>query len=102
MTISVDSSAEQRLAAAERLVSKPSGTRTRFTWEMLLTYLLLSLGAVVMVTPFVWMILTSLKPATELVQFAFLPVNPANVTAPNFSQAAAINAWMLARVTVMM
>ena len=48
----------------------------RFSWELLLTYLLLSTGAVVMVTPFVWMILTSLKPATELVQFAFLPVNP--------------------------
>ena len=43
---------------------------------MLFTYLLLSAGAVVMVIPFVWMILTSLKPATELVQFSFLPQNP--------------------------
>ena len=76
MTISADSSAEHRLAATERLVSKPPRTRMRFSWELLLTYLLLSTGAVVMVTPFVWMILTSLKPATELVQFAFLPVNP--------------------------
>ena len=76
MTISADSSAEHRLAAAERLVSKPPRTRLRFSWELLLTYLLLSTGAVVMVTPFVWMILTSLNPATELVQFAFLPVNP--------------------------
>ena len=29
-----------------------------------------------MATPFIWMILTSLKPATELVEFAFLPHNP--------------------------
>ena len=63
MTISADSSAEHRLEAAERLVSKPPRTRIRFTWEMLFTYLLLSAGTVVMVTPFVWMILTSLKPA---------------------------------------
>ena len=38
-----------------------------------LAYYLLSLGAVVMVVPFLWMVLTSLKPATELVEFAFWP-----------------------------
>ncbi|HRW50962.1 MAG TPA: hypothetical protein P5333_25760, partial [Caldilinea sp.] len=76
MAISVDSSTEHRLEAAERLVGKPPQSRTRFSWETFLTYLLLSIGAVIMVTPFVWMILTSLKPATELVQFSFLPVNP--------------------------
>jgi multiple sugar transport system permease protein len=43
---------------------------------MALVYLLLSLGAVVMVVPFLWMLLTSLKPASELVQFSFLPKNP--------------------------
>ena len=43
---------------------------------MLLTYLLLAVGAVMMATPFIWMILTSLKPATKLVEFAFLPRNP--------------------------
>ncbi|MCB0049315.1 MAG: carbohydrate ABC transporter permease, partial [Caldilinea sp.] len=76
MTISVDSNAGHRLEAAERLVGKPPQARMRFTWETFLTYLLLSIGAIIMVTPFVWMILTSLKPATELVQFSFLPVNP--------------------------
>jgi multiple sugar transport system permease protein len=76
MTTSTDSSAGQRLEVAERLVSKPARGPSRFTWGMLLTYLLLAVGAVVMATPFVWMILTSLKPATELVEFAFLPRNP--------------------------
>ena len=76
MAPSLDSSAEHRLEAAERLVNEPDRGRTRFTWGLLLTYIVLSLGAVIMVVPFVWMILTSLKPATELVQFAFLPKNP--------------------------
>ena len=76
MTTSTDSSAGQLLDAAERLVSKPQRASARFSWGMLLTYLLLSAGAVIMATPFVWMILTSLKPAPELVEFAFLPRNP--------------------------
>ncbi len=76
MTTSINSDAEKRLEAAERLVSKPQRAAARFSWGLLLTYLLLSAGAVIMATPFVWMILTSLKPATELVEFAFLPRNP--------------------------
>jgi multiple sugar transport system permease protein len=76
MATAMDSSAGDRLEVAERLVSKPARASSRFTWGMLLTYVLLSVGAVVMATPFVWMILTSLKPATELVEFAFLPRNP--------------------------
>jgi len=76
------------LEVAERLVSKPPRTRNRFTWEMLFTYLLLSAGAVVMVTPFIWMILTSLKPATELVQFSFLPRNP---TLTNYAEVLSTN-----------
>lgn len=76
MATAMDSSAGDRLEVAERLVSKPARASSGFTWGMLLTYLLLGVGAVVMATPFVWMILTSLKPATELVEFAFLPRNP--------------------------
>jgi multiple sugar transport system permease protein len=41
-----------------------------------------------MVTPFVWMILTSLKPATELVEFAFLPKNP---TLANYAEVLSTN-----------
>ena len=76
MATSLDSSAERTLELAEQVVSTPGPRRRRVTWELILAYVLLSLGAVVMVLPFVWMLLTSLKPAPELVQFAFLPKNP--------------------------
>lgn len=48
----------------------------RFGWATLIAYLLLSIGGICMVTPFFWMILTSLKPPPELVNFAFFPENP--------------------------
>lgn len=72
------SQAERTLQLAERVVSAGGGPPRggRFSLSLLLVYLLLSLGAVLMVVPFIWMILTSLKPAPELVQFAFLPRNP--------------------------
>lgn len=76
MATSTDSSAAQQLAAAERLVGRSQRRPQRLSWGLLFTYLLLSVGALIMATPFVWMILTSLKPATELVEFAFLPRNP--------------------------
>ena len=76
MESTYDTSAERTLDMAERVVSTTAGRPRRVTWELLLIYLVLSLGAVVMVTPFIWMILTSLKPAPELVKFAFLPKNP--------------------------
>ena len=76
MATSLDSSAERTLELAEQVVSTPGPRRRRVTWELMLAYVLLSLGAVIMVLPFVWMLLTSLKPAPELVQFAFLPKNP--------------------------
>jgi len=88
MATSFDSEANARLTAAERLVARPARTRTHVSAGLLLTYLLLTLGAVVMVTPFVWMILTSLKPATELVEFAFLPKQP---TLANYGEVLSTN-----------
>lgn len=41
-----------------------------------LTYILLLAGALVMVTPFLWMLITSFKPAPEMVEFAWLPKSP--------------------------
>ncbi len=68
---------ERRLEVAERLVAKPARCLGPFlAGECCSTYLLLSLGAVVMVVPFIWMVLTSLKPAPELLEFSFLPTNP--------------------------
>ncbi len=75
-TSSYTSDAERTLQLAERIVGPSSRAPRRLSFSVLAAYILLSLGAVVMVVPFIWMILTSLKPAPELVQFAFLPRNP--------------------------
>lgn len=75
MATSLDTSAQRSIELAERIVTGPR-RRQRFSWSMLLAYVLLSIGAVTMIVPFLWMILTSLKPAPELVDFAFLPKNP--------------------------
>lgn len=77
MTTSIETSAERTLQLAERVVgSGPQRPRGRFSWAETLAYLLLSLGVVVMVTPFLWMLLTSFKSAPELLQFSFLPESP--------------------------
>jgi multiple sugar transport system permease protein len=75
MATSVDANTDSTLEISERFVSSRS-SRSRFTWTSLLVYSLLAFGAVVMVTPFLWMLLTSLKPAPELFRFSFLPQNP--------------------------
>ncbi|MEZ4675643.1 MAG: hypothetical protein R2932_15540 [Caldilineaceae bacterium] len=76
MTTSVDSSTERTLQMAEQLVDTPIRRRGQISWATVLAYLPLSLGAVAMIVPFLWMLLTSLKPAPELLGFAFLPKNP--------------------------
>ncbi len=76
MTTSLESSPERTLQLAEQVVGTPVRARKPFSWTMLMAYVLLSLGAAVMIVPFLWMLLTSLKPATELVQFSFLPKQP--------------------------
>ncbi|MBE2237031.1 MAG: carbohydrate ABC transporter permease [Caldilineaceae bacterium] len=75
MTIA-ESEAERLIRLSEQVVTAPSHRRARVSWLTALVYLLLSLGAVVMIVPFVWMVLTSFKPGTELIDFAFLPKNP--------------------------
>lgn len=76
MTTSAESNAERLLRISEQVAARPAHRRRRFSWLTALIYLLLSLGAVVMIVPFVWMILTSFKPGVELIDFAFLPKNP--------------------------
>jgi len=73
--MSANTQAAENLRIVERLVDD-TPKRRRFTWQMALAYLLLSIGTVIMVVPFIWMLLTSLKPGPELVQFSFLPKNP--------------------------
>lgn len=73
MATSINTNADA-VEVANRLVAPPR--RRPFSWISIPIYLLLTLGAIVMVTPFVWMLLTSLKPAQELLRFSFLPQNP--------------------------
>lgn len=73
MATSINTNAEA-VEVANRLVAPPQ--RRPFSWISVPIYLLLTLGAIIMVTPFVWMLLTSLKPARELLQFSFLPASP--------------------------
>ena len=54
----------------------------RKTYKLMPVYALLSLGAVFMVFPFVWMILTSLKTGADVYNFSMIP-NPA--TTQNYS-----------------
>jgi multiple sugar transport system permease protein len=75
-TTSLDTSAERSLELADQVARAPLRVRRPFSFLLLVDYFLLTLGAVVMVVPFIWMILTSLKPAAELVEFSFLPQNP--------------------------
>lgn len=92
--MAADSSAEQRLQIADQLVGS-STRRAPFSGWDLTSYALLSIGAIVMVVPFLWMLLTSVKPPPELVKFAFLPENP---TLANYSaviQTTSFGRWYL-------
>ncbi|MBI1297115.1 ABC transporter permease subunit [bacterium] len=73
MATSVNTNADA-VEVSNRLVAPPQ--RRPFSWISVPIYVLLTLGAIVMVTPFFWMLLTSLKPAQELLRFSFLPQNP--------------------------
>ncbi len=76
MSTTMGADAVHNLEIAEKVVSQPQGRPFRFSWGTTLAYVLLALGAVVMIVPFVWMVLTSLKTAPELLNFSFLPENP--------------------------
>ncbi len=62
------------------LSRKPGAASSAMAWRVQgvqgLIYLLLTAGALVMITPFLWMLITSFKPAPELVEFAWLPQSP--------------------------
>ena len=76
MTSTVESSADRTLRLADQVVGNTSRPRAKFSWGVFLAYILLSIGAICMIVPFIWMFLTSVKPGSELLQFAFLPENP--------------------------
>ncbi len=90
----VESGADRNLQVAEQLVSRPARRRQFSIWTAV-AYLLLSLGSIFMIVPFLWMILTSIKPAPELVQFAFLPKNPTLANYLSVLQTSDFGRWYL-------
>ena len=72
----------------------------RFGWPLLLAYLLLTIGGICMVTPFVWMILTSVKPPPELVNFSFFPENPTLQNYSNVLNTSSFERWYLNSIIV--
>jgi multiple sugar transport system permease protein len=76
MASTVETSAERALQLAEQVAGSSARRRTHFSVWTALAYFFLTLGAIWMMTPFAWMLMTSLKPAPELVRFSFLPQNP--------------------------
>ena len=70
---------------AAAAVAKPGREGKRVRSNAWLIYTLLTLGFIVMIVPFVWMVLSSLKGAAELAQLppTFLPKTP---TLDNFSR----------------
>lgn len=96
---SLDSGADRTLQVAEQVVgARGQGAvraRRRFSFSLALIYLLLALGSVVMIVPFLWMILTSLKPAEELVSFGFLPKNPTLDNYVSVLTASSFGRWYL-------
>ena len=75
MASSIEVGNEAAAPSAERF-TPARNTGGRRGWPALLAHLLLAVGGVCMVTPFLWMVLTSVKPAPELVNFSFFPENP--------------------------
>jgi multiple sugar transport system permease protein len=100
MATSIETSADRTLQLAEQIVSGASRPGERFSWMTFLSYLILSLGAVVMVVPFIWMLLTSLKPAPELVQFHFFPDNPTLENYQRVLQTSSFGRWYLNSILI--
>jgi len=95
MATSVETSAERTIQAADQLVGRPVQRRRQVSAWVAVSYLVLTLGAVVMIVPFLWMLLTSLKPAPELVGFSFLPQNPTLNNYVEVLQTSAFGRWYI-------
>lgn len=98
--MTANTQAAENLRVVERLVDDSPKRRRQFTWKMGVAYFLLTLGAVVMIVPFIWMLLTSLKPGPELNQFAFLPKNPTLDNYRNLLASSNFQRWYLNSIIV--
>ena len=100
MATSVEIGAEPTLQIPEQLLSAQDGEPRRIGWAVLIAYLLLFIGGVLMVTPFFWMILTSVKPPPELVNFTFFPKNPTLQNYINVLTTSSFERWYLNSIIV--
>ena len=100
MATSVEIGAEPTLQIPERLLPAQDGEPRRIGWAVLIAYLLLFIGGVLMVTPFFWMILTSVKPPPELVNFSFFPQNPTLQNYINVLTTSSFERWYLNSIIV--
>ena len=100
MATSAEIGKEGTLQVGERFVpARDKGSR-RFGWAVLIAYILLAIGGVCMVIPFFWMILTSVKPPPELVNFSFFPENPTLQNYLNVLNTSSFERWYLNSVIV--
>ena len=100
MATSVEIGAEPTLQIPEKLLSAQDGEPRRIGWAVLIAYLLLFIGGVLMVTPFFWMILTSVKPPPELVNFTFFPQNPTLQNYINVLTTSSFERWYLNSIII--
>ncbi|NJL94848.1 MAG: carbohydrate ABC transporter permease [Anaerolineae bacterium] len=66
----------RRLVAAPTDAARVPRARRRLRWNQVASYALLSLGAVVAITPFLWMVSWSLMTNTEIIRGQVIPASP--------------------------
>lgn len=93
--MAAESSAEQKLQIADQLVGRSTNRSSSLTGWDFISYFLLTIGAIFMIVPFLWMLMTSIKPPPELVKFAFLPQNPTLANYAAVFQTTAFGRWYL-------
>lgn len=100
MASSIEIGGDNAQQIADTLVSTQGGERRRLGWPLLIAYLLLAVGGICMVIPFFWMILTSVKPAPELVDFSIFPENPTLQNYANVLNTSSFERWYLNSIIV--
>jgi multiple sugar transport system permease protein len=66
--VSTGIAADIAIDAIERTAHEPQAVRRRFDFKQLPWHVLLAIGAIIMALPFIWMVLSSLKPLSEIFQ----------------------------------
>ncbi len=100
MATSAEIGNESTIQIGEHFVPARGKGSRRPGWPVLIAYFLLAIGGVGMVIPFFWMILTSVKPPPELVNFSFFPENPTLQNYLNVLNTSSFERWYLNSIIV--